>query len=347
MNKPPKLIENQLFVTNLLLWFDQSGRKNLPWQTSNPYHVWISEIMLQQTQVVKVIDYFQAFIQKFPDMEKLAQADTDSVLSSWSGLGYYNRARNIHKTAIICVDQYAAQLPLDLQRLMALPGIGRTTAAAILSLARDLPYPILDGNVKRVISRVFTIKHDKISQLNKVLWLKVEQLMPQKQARNYNQALMDLGSMVCKRAHPTCSQCPMHKLCGAYKQGSTDQYPQAKVPTKKIKRILYTILFMDNEKILLQQRAATGIWPQLWFLPIYENQQDINKQLKPWRNTKLKQFSVKHILTHRELDIQVTCLHLKSPDTPKIQVTGKWYKPTQIKSIPHPTALLKILKLSA
>jgi A/G-specific adenine glycosylase len=339
--------QRKLFADKLLIWFEQHGRKNLPWQTSNPYHVWISEIMLQQTQVVKVIDYFQAFIQKFPDMEKLAQADMDSVLSSWSGLGYYNRAKNIHKSATICVDQYAAQLPLDLQGLMALPGIGRTTAAAILSLAKDLPYPILDGNVKRVISRVFTIKHDKISQLNKALWLKVEQLMPNKEAKNYNQALMDLGSMVCKRSKPICSQCPMQKLCGAYKQGSIDQYPQTKPQTKKINKILHTIMFMDDRKILLQQRAATGIWPQLWFLPVYENQQDINNQLKHWQNINLKQFSVKHILTHRILDIQVTCVKIKSTDMPKILATGKWYKLTQIKSIPHPTALLKILKQSA
>lgn len=331
----------KIFNQNILKWFDEHGRKNLPWQSDNSYHVWISEIMLQQTQVKKVIDYFNNFISTFPTLSSLAQSDSNEILSHWSGLGYYTRARNIHKTAQICAKHHDNKLPLDIKQLMDLPGIGRTTAGAILSLATNLPYPILDGNVKRVISRVFVVKANKLSALNNKLWEIVEELMPTKNARNYNQALMDLGSMVCTRSKPKCEQCPLIKICQANQLKQINLYPQKISKTKQVEKSLYLLMLINQNKIYLQQRDTQSIWPQLWFLPVFESQKDLfySEDYIQLKDPQVKQFEIKHILTHRKLTLHVTCVNIHSTnESDKI-----WTKLTDYQQLPHPTALVKII----
>ena len=323
--------QKQQFQQQLLKWYDKHGRKNLPWQVEDAYFVWISEIMLQQTQVAKVIDYFNRFIKTFPNLEKLSSADVSEVLSHWSGLGYYNRARNIHKAALMCFEKYAGCLPEDLTQLMALPGIGKTTAAAILSLTWNKPYAILDGNVKRVMSRVFRLKADKSSQLNKKLWNQVEQLVSQKRARNYNQALMDLGSMICTRSKPKCLKCPLANLCQSYQTGVVDQYPQKKAKTKQIAVTLHALLYFKGDCVFLQKRQNKGIWPELWFLPlahsIVENQ-----------DARIVSFAIKHILSHRILTINVYVMKEINR-----QQEGQWISIKDLNETPHPSALTRVL----
>jgi len=330
------------FSQNILKWFKNHGRKNLPWQSSNSYHVWISEIMLQQTQVKKVIEYYKNFIKQFPNMKVLAQADTQDVLLYWSGLGYYNRATNIHKTAQICVKEYASTLPINLKELMALPGIGKTTAGAILSLASNLPYPILDGNVKRVISRVYTTNANNLNQLNNKHWKIVTELVPKTNARDFNQALMDLGSMICTRSKPKCPKCPMTKICIAYNLDKIDLYPQTKAKTKQINKSYYLLMLVKNNKLYLQQRDIQSIWPQLWFLPMFETQKDVYNynEYQKIKNPQEIQFDIKHILTHRKLTLHVTCINIRTTH----KLDKDWIKLSDYQQLPHPTALVKIIK---
>jgi A/G-specific adenine glycosylase len=328
------------FQTKLVDWYEKYGRKNLPWQVDDSYCVWISEIMLQQTQVNSVIGYYQKFIQRFPTLEKCANADIDEVLSHWSGLGYYNRARNIHKTAMICMQQYQGELPKDLQKLMTLPGIGRTTAGAILSLSYNLPFPILDGNVKRVVSRVFAIKADKPSHLINKLWAKVTQLMPKTNARKYNQALMDLGSMVCKRSKPECDNCPFNKRCKALQSNQIALYPQKNKKTKQVEQTLHALLVKNKDTVFLQQRDDKSIWPHLWFLPLFSSNQNLTNTITLQHGKIMGNFSVMHILTHRKLNIKVTVIECQKVSS----VKGSWQKFGNIKNLAHPKALNKILK---
>ncbi len=332
--------QQQTFSQKMLDWHCEYGRKNLPWQGQNPYYVWISEIMLQQTQVSKVKDYFKNFIHKFPTLTQLAKADVADVLASWSGLGYYNRARNLHKTAQTCLRKYEGNLPSDLKSLMDLPGIGKTTAGAILSLSMNKPYAILDGNVKRVLSRVFAVRNEKISALDKKLWNLSEQLVSQDNPKDYNQSLMDLGSMICKRAQPKCYDCPLIDDCLAYKRNEIALYPQAKKQTKKIKKTIYALMVLDQEKVFLQQRENHGIWPQLWFLPTFDQLDELNQSCKNLPLTAVAEFSVEHILTHRIFDIQVTYASGKSTGF----ITGQWFEIADLDSTPHPSALQKILQ---
>jgi len=331
---------------NIIKWYDYHGRKDLPWQGSNAYHVWISEIMLQQTQVIKVIDYFNNFINTFPTLKSLAEAESEQVLACWSGLGYYNRARNLHKTAQICSEKHEGQLPIDLNQLMQLPGIGRTTAGAILSLASDLPYPILDGNVKRVMSRFYKISDEKISLYNAKLWKQVDKLMPKSHCRKYNQALMDLGSMICTRSKPHCHRCPIMKNCKARISDQVALFPQSNKKTKQINKTYHILLLVSEGQIYIEKRNSQSIWPQLWFLPMFDTEQKLHSsnlfELEPF--THYLNFNIKHILTHRKLDLQVHCYKNTTTIDRKITKNNKWTAISQYKKLPHPTALVKIIQ---
>lgn len=332
--------QQQNFSQKMLDWHHKHGRKNLPWQGQNPYHVWISEIMLQQTQVSKVKDYFKNFVDKFPTLKHLAKADVEHVLANWSGLGYYNRARNLHKAAQKCFKQHGGKLPSDLKKLMDLPGIGKTTAGAILSLSMNKPFAILDGNVKRVLSRVFAVSDEKISALDKKLWALSEQLVSQDNPKDYNQSLMDLGSMVCKRVRPVCHDCPLKDDCLAYNRDEIALYPQTKKRTKKVNITFYALMVLDQQKVFLQQRAAQGIWPELWFLPTFDHIDELNEACSELRLTMVAEFAVEHILTHRIFDIRVT--YAKGSSTGPI--SGQWIDVADLNSKPHPSALQKILQ---
>jgi A/G-specific adenine glycosylase len=258
------------FATALLAWFDDYGRKDLPWQhPRDAYRVWLSEVMLQQTQVVTVIPYFQRFVASLPTLRDLAAADEDTVLALWSGLGYYRRARFLQRAAQICVEQHDGELPRDFDALAALPGIGRSTAGAILAQAHGLRFPILDGNVKRVLTRHLGIHgHPGQSAVEKVLWQHADALTPAERAADYTQAIMDLGATLCVRTRPRCDACPLAIDCVAKRDNLTAQLPSAK-PSKTVPtRDTVMLILRDRQgRVLLERRGPHGVWSGLWSLP--------------------------------------------------------------------------------
>ncbi|WP_426700520.1 A/G-specific adenine glycosylase [Rhodanobacter sp. Col0626] len=258
------------FATRLLRWFDQHGRKELPWQhPRDAYRVWLSEVMLQQTQVATVIGYFERFVATLPTLRELAAADEDTVLALWSGLGYYRRARFLHRAAQICVEQHDGELPRDFAALSALPGIGRSTAGAILAQAHGLRFAILDGNVKRVLARYHGFHgHPGESAVEKQLWQYAETHTPNTRLADYTQAIMDLGATVCVRSRPRCEDCPLAADCIAHRDDLTAQLPSRK-PAKSIPtRATVMLILRDNRhRVLLERRGPQGVWSGLWSLP--------------------------------------------------------------------------------
>ncbi len=310
------------FHKKILNWFDKHGRHDLPWQINpTPYRVWISEIMLQQTQVATVIPYFQRFIIQFPDIKTLALAPLDSVLELWTGLGYYSRARNCHKTAQLIQANYQGIMPDTLEAIMAFPGIGRSTAGAILALSFQKRFPILDGNVKRVLCRYFAIEGwSGLPAVTQKLWGIAEILTPKNRVHHYTQAMMDLGATVCKRSKPNCQVCPLKNTCEAYQNNTVALYPfpkptQAK-PTKST-RLLMFIHTEDEEQVLLYKRPSTGIWGGLWSFPEceFEDTQQIQKWIQKHYNFKVKKLttlpSFRHCFTHFNLDISPIYVEIK------------------------------------
>jgi A/G-specific adenine glycosylase len=254
----------------LLAWYDQNGRHDLPWHRDrNAYRVWVSEIMLQQTRVTTVIPYFLAFMERFPNVEALAEAPVDAVLSHWSGLGYYARARNLHKAAKQVVQEHDGKFPADQAKLESLTGIGRSTAAAIVAQAFEQRATILDGNVKRVLARYHAVPGwpGKTSVLNR-LWECAEQHTPYKRIRDYSQAIMDLGAMVCTRSRPACESCPLNSGCEARALGEQKLYPGSKPKKDKPEKTTWMVILEDSQgRILLERRPPSGIWGGLWSLP--------------------------------------------------------------------------------
>ncbi|MGZ4978382.1 MAG: A/G-specific adenine glycosylase, partial [Methylobacter sp.] len=247
------------FQQNILAWFDQYGRKDLPWQKDlTPYRVWLSETMLQQTQVATVIPYFNTFIAKFPDIASLANAPVDEVLHLWSGLGYYARARNLHKTAQLIAER--GRFPDTPDELIALPGIGLSTAGAILSIAFNKSHPILDGNVKRVLTRFRAVSGwPGNSAVNKELWAISARLTPIDRVADYTQAMMDLGATLCTRSKPACAACPLNADCLAGLAGNSSAFPTPKpAKTLPVKQLTFLLLSDADNRILLEKRPPTG-----------------------------------------------------------------------------------------
>ena len=254
----------------MLDWFDEYGRKHLPWQTNRtPYRVWLSEIMLQQTQVSTVIAYFNNFTQQYPTVADLAAAETDQVLHLWTGLGYYARARNLHKAAQKVCSDFNGEFPSTVEELETLPGIGRSTAGAIAALSMHIRAPILDGNVKRVLTRYKAIPGwPEQTKIKNQLWEVAEALLPTERIADYTQAMMDLGATVCLRGTPLCQQCPLSQDCLARQQDLTKDIP-GKKPKKALPVKTVTMLILQNESgdVLLEKRPSTGIWGGLYSLP--------------------------------------------------------------------------------
>ena len=261
--------------SRLLRWFDRHGRKDLPWQREtssgqrDAYRVWLSEVMLQQTQVATVVGYFERFVAALPTVRDLAEADEDTVLALWSGLGYYRRARFLHRAARICVAQHGGELPCDFVALNALPGIGRSTAGAILAQAHGLRFPILDGNVKRVLTRYHGIHGDPAgSAVEKQLWLHAEAHIPERRVADYTQAIMDLGATVCVRSRPCCEACPLAADCVAFRDDLTAQLPTRKAGKSIPTRATMMLVLRDRQhRVLLERRGPQGVWSGLWSLP--------------------------------------------------------------------------------
>ena len=258
------------FATAVLDWYDRHGRKDLPWQQGiTPYRVWVSEIMLQQTQVSTVLGYFDRFMAALPSVQALAEAAEDEVLHLWTGLGYYTRARNLQKAARIVMAEHGGEFPRDVEALTALPGIGRSTAGAIASLSMGLRAPILDGNVKRVLARYVAQQgYPGEPKVAKQLWQVAERLTPQARVDHYTQAMMDLGATLCTRSKPSCLLCPLRSGCQAHLLGLEVRYPVPK-PRKALpqRRTLMPLLANDAGEVLLYRRPSSGLWGGLWSLP--------------------------------------------------------------------------------
>jgi A/G-specific adenine glycosylase len=263
------------FAKRLLAWYDRAGRHDLPWQRdATPYHVWLSEIMLQQTQVATVIPYYERFVAAFPSLEALAAAEEDAVLRLWSGLGYYARARNLQRTARQLVDQHGGQFPADIDSLQQLPGIGRSTAGAILSSALGGRAPILDGNVKRVLARFHTVEGwPGRSAVAARLWELAELHTPHRRVADYTQAIMDLGATVCRRSRPACADCPLATDCEARALGRQADFPGRKPPRSlPTRRAVFVMAYTPDGELLLERRPAQGIWGGLWSFPEAEDE---------------------------------------------------------------------------
>jgi A/G-specific adenine glycosylase len=259
------------FATRLLRWYDRFGRHDLPWQQQRtPYRVWIAEVMLQQTQVATVIPYYQRFMQTFPDIASLADAPLDQVLERWAGLGYYSRARNLHTAACLIAAEYDGQFPRNFDDVMALPGIGRSTAGAILAQALDQRHAILDGNVKRVLCRYHAVAGwPGKTAVQKQLWQFAERHTPAMRVAEYTQAIMDLGATLCTRSSPRCGYCPLQTDCAANQNGTISQYPAPR-PKKQLPVKTARLLILTDSasgRIMLEKRPPAGIWGGLWSLP--------------------------------------------------------------------------------
>jgi len=320
----------KLITKPLLKWQSKHGRTSLPWQnTQDAYRIWVSEIMLQQTQVATVIPYFNRFMNSFPTVTKLAKTPIDEVLHHWTGLGYYARARNLHKAANIIVDTHAAIFPTKFEQVLALPGIGRSTAGAILSFSTEQRHPILDGNVKRVLARFYGIEgwYGK-KQVENKLWELADNNTPKQEVARYTQAIMDFGATLCARSKPNCDDCPLAADCVAQQHDRVAELPHGKPKTKKPTKHTYMLLIRDqHDNFLLQQNPPSGIWGGLWCPPqVEELEQEIElgnfrlsvvENLEPFRHT----FSHYHlIITPVEA---VICERLEKVAEQPSQV---WYK---------------------
>lgn len=272
--------ESELFSQRLLEWFSLHGRDTLPWQVNpTPYRVWISEVMLQQTQVATVIPYYQRFIARFPDIGALAAAPLDEVLHLWTGLGYYARARNLLASAKILAAQCDGVFPKQINDVMALPGIGRSTAGAILALALGIRHPILDGNAKRVLARVFGIAGNPASKtVLAALWTQADACTPHREVAAYTQGIMDLGATLCTRVRPACPMCPMHTHCVAALEGRQSELPGRKRarprPSREATLLIAQSASHGSAAVLLERRPASGLWGGLWSPPQFANDSD-------------------------------------------------------------------------
>ncbi|MDO9520486.1 MAG: A/G-specific adenine glycosylase [Pseudohongiella sp.] len=320
---------NTLDPAAVLQWFDQHGRHDLPWQhETTPYRVWVSEIMLQQTQVTTVIPYYQRFMQHFPDVEVLATAPIDQVLHLWTGLGYYARARNLHKTAQIVNDQYHGIFPPSLEQLGGLPGIGRSTAGAILALSMGQRGVILDGNVKRVLCRYYAINSwSGEMATQKKLWHLADQATPHDRVASYTQAMMDLGATVCTRSKPACTRCPLADSCKALLLDLTKSLPVSKPrKTLPVRQTFMLICEQDNSEVLLEQRPASGLWGGLWSLPEFSAFDEV----QTWLEHKGASFKscwpvVRHTFSHFHLDITPVVATLSRPQVSEQTAGTCWY----------------------
>jgi A/G-specific adenine glycosylase len=334
----------------LIAWHAHHGRHDLPWQHEpTPYRVWVSEIMLQQTQVATVIGYYERFMRRFPDLESLAAAPLDEVLHLWSGLGYYSRARNLRRSAQRVISEHGGELPDDVDMLAELPGIGRSTAAAIVALAFGRRASILDGNVKRVLARYFAIDGspgDSVTE--RQLWRRAEQCTPQSEFAVYTQAIMDFGATLCTRREPLCMHCPLREDCAARRLGRVHELPAARVRRARPTRRVFMLLAVDSDgQVLLQRRPPQGIWGGLWTPPQFEHAEAAMRfcatalgaaQLDPEPLPGLR-----HAFTHFELEI--TPLRARCQRALTVMEGGGtlWYNPREPARIGLPAPIAALL----
>lgn len=335
----------------LLNWFDRHGRKDLPWQKAiSPYRVWVSEIMLQQTQVSTVIPYFERFMTRFPTLSDLATAEVDDVLGLWTGLGYYARARNLHKAAQVVVQQHEGEFPATVEAMAALPGIGRSTAGAILSISRSVRAPILDGNVKRVLARLHRVPGWTGSPATeKRLWELAERYTPYARLPDYTQAIMDLGATVCTRSRPTCALCPLQPLCEARQHLEQGLYPAAKPGKTLPEKSVQMLIARQKNLVLLVKRPASGIWGGLWSFPEFADDAspaDMLAQLGLKHAGKaLTLNSFRHTFSHFHLDITPLIARVTPSADAIAEASAAWYNLADARQLGLPAPVVKLLDL--
>ena len=326
------------FAKQLLNWFDQHGRKSFPWQTDKtPYRVWISEIMLQQTQVATVIPYFEKFLASFPSVDRLASATEDEVLHHWTGLGYYARARNLHATAKQIMVEYNGEFPTTVPQLESLPGIGRSTAGAIDAICHGSRAAILDGNVKRVLARYFTIDGwPGRTETQRLLWVKAEELTPRTRIADFTQAIMDLGATICTRSSPDCDACPFTGDCLARKHGTIPEYPGKKPKRSMPVRNTIMLILDYSGAVLLQRRPSKGLWGGLWSFPECGTIAEIEPTLASLDAIELSRDHLKtfrHSFTHYHLDIEPIHIAINPTNSVSEPVDQIWFNPGKPQSV--------------
>jgi A/G-specific adenine glycosylase len=334
----------------VLRWQARHGRQGLPWQgTQDPYRVWLSEIMLQQTQVVTVRDYYARFLQRFPDVQALAAATLDDVLALWSGLGYYSRARNLHGCAVQVMQVHGGEFPRTAELLQALPGIGPSTAAAIASICFGQRVAILDGNVKRVLTRALGFDADLAKGANeRALWGHATELLPQRDLvramPRYTQGVMDLGATVCLARKPLCEICPVMDICVARREGRPESYP---VKTRKLKRSAQSLWLLwaqtRDGAVWLRQRPTPGVWAGLYCMELFESYDALRAAVPAVYQGRLQELSAfTHVLTHKDLHLHPVCVQL--PARARLSQEGGWQAADAWPSLGLPAPVRKLLQ---
>ena len=345
---------DRAFSTRILTWFERHGRKNLPWQRdSDPYGIWVSEIMLQQTRVDTVIPYYRRFIRRFADVRQLACASSDEVLHYWTGLGYYARARNLHKAAVQICERHSGVFPQTFDEVVALPGIGRSTAGAILALACDQSHAVLDGNVKRVLARYFAVEGWPGERaVEDQLWRYAESLLPEDNFAQYTQAMMDLGATLCTRTRPDCAACPLRSGCLACKQQRQLEFPTPK-PSRRLpqRKILVALVQNCEDAVWLEKRPPVGVWGGLYSFPEFTAASAMRKWLtRTYGESRFKMTTlppVVHTFSHFRLHMSPRLIKLsRSPHVVMEDTCGVWYKDGESK-IGLAAPIKKILQLIA
>jgi A/G-specific adenine glycosylase len=337
-------------ATQVVRWQARHGRNNLPWQNNrDPYGVWLSEVMLQQTQVATVLDYFARFLQRFPNVLTLAAAHQDEVLALWSGLGYYSRARNLHACAQRVANEFGGRFPTQVEQLMRLPGIGRSTAGAIASICFGQREAILDGNVKRVLTRVLGFDQDLALAANeKILWQLAADVLPKRDLRTnmprYTQGMMDLGATVCLVRKPLCESCPLSNSCVARAQGTPQNYP---VKTRKLKRSSQSLWLLwaqtSDSAVWLSQRPSPGIWAGLYCMDLFDSYEVLSASVPARYRDKLQDTPlIRHVLTHKDLFLHPVRVQL--PASSLKRAGGAWYANKQWPKLGLPAPIRKLLE---
>jgi A/G-specific adenine glycosylase len=327
----------------LIEWHAREGRHDLPWQQDRtPYRVWVSEIMLQQTQVSTVLPYYERFMQRFPDVRALADAPLDDVLHLWSGLGYYARARNMHRAAVRVRDEFAGELPRTFEALASLPGIGRSTAGAVLALSTGQRFPILDGNAKRVLTRYFAVEDLK------TLWQLSEECTPERDVSVYTQAIMDLGATVCTRRKPLCTYCPLSQDCVARRTGRQHELPAPRqLKPRKARHVYMLVAMREDGGVFLERRPDSGIWGGLWCLPefasataasAFAKQSLLDAALEPQPLERIE-----HAFTHFDLAITPLLTRCAGPAGVMDEPRSVWYNPRAPEGVGLPAPIKTLL----
>ena len=324
------------FSDNIVSWYKENGRHNLPWRKNiSPYSVWISEIMLQQTQVKTVIPYFNKFIEKYPNLDALLKASEDEILAQWSGLGFYRRAKNIYKACRVISEDFNSKLPKNINDLESLPGIGRSTAGAIMSIAFNEGHPILDANVKRVLGRYKKISFKTENEKQKKLWLISEKLTPNKESFEYTQGIMDLGATHCSKSRPSCDLCPVSNDCASAFEEFSKKVSLRKAILKPTVKLNFILPHTKNE-ILMHKKQASEYWESLW-IPIDGN------EVKIKADQKYSKIKVNHPLSHLNLDMNIKTFEIDKKYDLNSNLEYKWIKKSKVGEYAMPTPIKKVV----